>query len=390
VAVVPPGEYHRDTCSYAALLPLANDTALIAYSDFNVPGPDGTPRKAILVRTVKTVESARPAAAQNGIKAIPSFAISERTTQPLLKSEMPWENRYMNFFNVIRDEKGWHMWYHSYDQSYQDDNDAYLCYAFSKDGVAWTRPELGLVEYAGSKKNNILIPGRTTGGMHGGTVFLDRQAPASEHYKLVFTRGEKLDGHLTWVVRGAVSADGLRWRILPEPLLKKNSDTQTVCFHDGDIYRLYVRMWSGGLYQGKRMVGYSESRTFGNFPAPEAILAPTARDPEDLHFYNSAATRLRDGLYVMFPSAFFTGDQTVRPYLAASCDGRRFERVGTGEFLTLRAEGAFDSRSIYVVPGAVPGDKPGTWWMYYIGLSIGHDGKPVRAGAYGRFLLEVT
>lgn len=52
VEVVPPGKYMGDTCSYSALLPLSDDTALIAYSDFNVPGPDGTPRKTILVRTV--------------------------------------------------------------------------------------------------------------------------------------------------------------------------------------------------------------------------------------------------------------------------------------------------------------------------------------------------
>ena len=81
----------------------------------------------------------------------------------------------------------------------------------------------------------------------------------------------------------------------------------------------------------------------------------------------------------------------MRPYLAASRDGRHFERVGSKEFLALGAEGSFDSKSIYVVPGAIPGDKPGTWWMHYIGLNIGHDGcfKPERAGAYGRFLLEV-
>ena len=325
-----------------------------------------------------------------GAKALPAFTISQRTTQPLLKSEMPWENRYMNFFNVIRDERGWHMWYHAYDQSYKDDNDAYLCYAFSRDGVAWTRPEQGLVEYAGSKQNNILIGGRAIGGMHGGTVFLDPQAPAAERYKLVFTRGEIIDGHLVWVVYGAVSDDGLHWRILSEPLLKKNSDTQTVCFRDGDLYRLYVRMWSGSHFSGKRMVGYTESRTFGAFPAPEPILAPAPQDPDDLHFYNSAATKLRDDLYVIFSSAFFTGDQTVRPYLAVSRDGRRFERVGNREFLALGATDSFDGKSIYVVPGAVPGDKPGTWWMYYIGLNIGHDGKPDRAGAYGRFLLEVT
>lgn len=329
-------------------------------------------------------------APHRGMCPLPVFAISQRTTAPLMRSEMPWENRYLNYFNVIRDGNGWHMWYHAYDQSYQDDNDAYLCYAFSNDGVAWTRPELGLVEYAGSKKNNILIAGRATGGLHGGMVFRDAQAPAAERYKLVFTRGETHDGHLYWIVRGAVSADGLRWRMLPEPLLKKNSDTQTACLREIDRYRIYVRMWSGEHFSGKRMVGYSESRAFGAFPDPEPILAPDSQDPDDLHFYNSAATRLRDDLYVLFPSAFFTGDQTVRPYLAASRDGRRFERIGREAFLPLGAENAFDSRSIYVAPGAVPGDKPGTWWIYYIGLAIGHDGKPERAGGYGRFLLEVT
>lgn len=44
-----------DTCSYCSLLALSDDTALIAYSEFNIPGPDGTPRKTILVRRVKTV-----------------------------------------------------------------------------------------------------------------------------------------------------------------------------------------------------------------------------------------------------------------------------------------------------------------------------------------------
>ncbi len=55
VVLVPPGKYMSDTCSYTSFLPLSDDTALIAYSDFNVAAPDGTPRKAIRVRHVKTV-----------------------------------------------------------------------------------------------------------------------------------------------------------------------------------------------------------------------------------------------------------------------------------------------------------------------------------------------
>jgi hypothetical protein len=32
-----------------------------------------------------------------------------------------------------------------------------MCYAESKDGVTWTKPELGLVEFNGSTKNNICL-----------------------------------------------------------------------------------------------------------------------------------------------------------------------------------------------------------------------------------------
>lgn len=53
VAVVEPGETHHDTCSYAALLPLSDDCALIAYSEFNLPGPDGRPCKGIRVRRIE-------------------------------------------------------------------------------------------------------------------------------------------------------------------------------------------------------------------------------------------------------------------------------------------------------------------------------------------------
>jgi hypothetical protein len=52
VAVVTPGECHRETCSYAALLAISDDTALVAYSEFNLPGADGRPCKGIRVRTV--------------------------------------------------------------------------------------------------------------------------------------------------------------------------------------------------------------------------------------------------------------------------------------------------------------------------------------------------
>ncbi len=52
VVVVEPAERRQDTCSYSALLALDENTALLAYSDFNYPDAQGQKRKSILVRTV--------------------------------------------------------------------------------------------------------------------------------------------------------------------------------------------------------------------------------------------------------------------------------------------------------------------------------------------------
>ena len=52
VPVVPPGALQTETCSYSDLLALDDDTAMIAYSDFNVPDDEGQPRKSIMVREV--------------------------------------------------------------------------------------------------------------------------------------------------------------------------------------------------------------------------------------------------------------------------------------------------------------------------------------------------
>jgi len=326
------------------------------------------------------------------MKTTTKFRIEQQSTEPMLVSDRPCEDFQIAYLNVIRDGKVWHMWYGAYDHNYKTDADGYLCYARSEDGVKWEKPNLGLVEYGGNKSNNIVIAGPPIGGVHGHTVFLDPSAPAAERFKLVFTKN--VAGG--WLVAGGTSPDGIHWKLIDKLLLPRNSDTQTVCFRDGDVYRMYVRMWSKGVFSGQRLVGYTESKTFGDFPDPVAIISPDEKDPADLNFYNSAATKLRDGAYVMFPSAYYsakigqsTKEGTVVPHMAVSTDGRTWERVGREPKIPLGQ--GFDSKSIYVGPGAVPGDKPGTWWIYYAGYTAGHDDQfqslVQHLGGIGRFLL---
>ena len=141
-------------------------------------------------------------------------------------------------------------------------------------------------------------------------VFVDEKAPAAERFKAVGareTRCRTVRGGSMALSRRTESMEGV-----DEPLLKKNSDTGKICIPDGDVYRLYVRMWSGGD-SGCRIVGYTESPTFGGLsPIRLRSSSPDKDDPVDLHFYNSATSKLNENLYLMFPSGFFTKSDTCR------------------------------------------------------------------------------
>ena len=317
----------------------------------------------------------------------PVFHVRSRTEEPLLRAEKPWESYCIGGGTVIREGDLWRMWYGAFDKNYKRDDDQCCCYAESSDGVHWTRPDLGIVEYGGSKNNNILISGPQSGGYCLSCVFLDEGRAAGDRYRMTWHRFLPQNA---WWVYGGASSDGIHWKLLPQPVYARNSDTTTPCIPDGGKYRLYTRIWQGGDFKGARAVGYAESDHFGDFPEPVEILSADAQDPEGMQFYSNAATKLKDGLYVMLPAAFYTKNQTVRCHLAWSRDGVHFTRYGREPVVDLGK--TFGTMGVYVMPRAVPGEAPNTWWFYYSGTDVGHDTKSADVnydGAVGRFLLVV-
>jgi hypothetical protein len=357
----------------AAIPPAARSAAMLA--------------AAMLIAWLSTVTGPPVRAAD---PAAPTFHVSDRSDQPLLVADKPWEEFFFGWVRVIREEGRWRVWYHCCDLTYESDDDGFLCYAESKDGVTWVKPELDRVEYRGSRKNNILLDAKEVGGLQGHDIVLDPEAPPAERYKLVVI-GLSPNKEDFWI-RAMTSADGFSFKPLPDPIFRFNSDTQNTLLRTKDGWRMYVRMWDPRLWTGERVVGLTESKDLASFPAPRIIFRRDERDPTELQFYNPAVTQLDDRLFVMMPSAFMTKQNIVEPHLAWSRDGERFERVGRRPFLPLRP-GKFDAKSIYVGPGAVPGPRPGTWWFFYTGIVNGHDNpgkeKWTRQGAMGRFLLEV-
>jgi len=71
---------------------------------------------------------------------------------PVLKPEHPWEEMGVNFYQVIKDGDLYRGW----GRSQGADGAEFRSYYESRDAIHWERPELGLVEYQGSKANNLL------------------------------------------------------------------------------------------------------------------------------------------------------------------------------------------------------------------------------------------
>ena len=211
----------------------------------------------------------------------------DRTVEPLMVSDRPWEAFTLDYVSVIKTGETWHLWYRSYDADYKLDSDSYLNYARSRDGIHWEKPELGLVPFKGNLQTNIVIDGRKISAS-ATTVFRDEHAVPAERYKALLQKFMGFDAKdgLLWKQLVALSPDGLRWTVVPEPIYPWNSDTQNVAFWDKDRYRWYLRLWRSvdttgkplvgteSVHLGTRTIGLSESQTFKSFPKGEEILAP--------------------------------------------------------------------------------------------------------------------
>ena len=83
-----------------------------------------------------------------------------RYAKPVVVSDRPWEgeDRVQAWGSVIQEPDGLlRMWYFAFNTERvagESDRGGY-CYAESRDGFHWEKPDLGVVEFRGSKKNNL-------------------------------------------------------------------------------------------------------------------------------------------------------------------------------------------------------------------------------------------
>lgn len=168
----------------------------------------------------------------------------------------PWEGSYSNYNSIFKDGDIYRMYYRGWHRKPDGglSHDMVWCYAESKDGIHWEKPNLGLFEFNGSKENNIVFASRDFGDFHftlrdNITVFKDHNpnaAPDAVYKAFVDARKQKPD----WSLLAFKSADGIHWFPMTgaTPVLtmaEGSFDSQNTAFWDSlkGEYRAYWRFF---------------------------------------------------------------------------------------------------------------------------------------------------
>ena len=134
-----------------------------------------------------------------------------------------------------------------------------LCYAESDDGISWTKPALGQLDFKGSRANNALDLPHTI--VSGAAVIRDDADPdAARRYKMVYQYfPDQTDPRIPEYgglpsIACAVSPDGLSWRVTALPFVNQFVEHCSLIRHGGR-YVVHSQVfpgyrWSGAYTEG--------------------------------------------------------------------------------------------------------------------------------------------
>ena len=288
----------------------------------------------------------------------------------------PWEMKSKRVHTLIRDDQDglYKLWY---------ETDAGIAFAASKDLKQWQRPLKPHRKHAGRQETNLLGVLNADDAVNSGVLssveearpgasgafFVDPSARADERYKCTFLAHVKknnydygneaaqpvsaMTGPTSTVIFGAVSADGVGWRILPKPIMLHDADTMTVAKWDPNVkrYVMFTRLWEFG----RRAVGRSQTSDFSRWPLPDNVLSPGPQQAPTEDYYATAFSfypglpQLRVIFLLNYNREFDGSD--IR--LSTSRDGQLFHFTPGGPLLVHGAPGTPQAGFLAATPSFV-------------------------------------
>ena len=338
--------------------------------------------------------------------------------EPVLSPDRPWEGKAVQLWGSVLfdDEEGlFKMWYYSvHEELYNRTGSGhFMCYATSRDGVEWEKPELGIVPCAGSRANNIVYPTPDMGDLGGdpwGVLKDVNEEDPSKRYKMgiyqqhltedaprfdesgmtVEERNqarkillEKIKDHHG--MYSLSSADGIHWKQGEDICVPRGGDGGTLV-HDpmqgryiattrryGTVLDHFVVEWK----KYRRVIAMSTSTDFVDWTPLKTALKPDDFDDPMDQFYVMTPF-VYGNQYLGFLGVLQSVAELGPTQLVAARDLDHWRRVGRREeFMPVGSPGSWDCAwsTFSANPPVLRGD---TLYMWY-------SGRPQAHGTQGMF-----
>ena len=240
----------------------------------------------------------------------------------VLRHDAPWEGDGSDYHVFFWDEGRYRMYYLGW--AFRGEAPV-VCYAESRDGLHWEKPNLGICEYAGSKDNNIVMNRTMHPSIDNFYVYKDENPAClpEERYKALASYSEGKGGmeDPTWGLWLFVSPDGLHFTRAHCVTNKGAFDSLNSLFWDARIgkYRCYYR---------------------GYHPAPAGTpCSPSGNDIRDIRYTETVDCRhFSEGRFLQYGGKeeipLYTNN--IQPYYRAKhlyvgFPARYIERISWGD-----------------------------------------------------------
>ena len=275
-----------------------------------------------------------------------------------LSHDKPWEGNTCGYHTIFKDGELYRMYYRGWghDENQRQLHPAFVCYAESRDGISWKRPNLGIIDFEGSKENNIVLD---EFGTHNFVPFKDSNpgCVSEARYKAV-ARGMGDDSLKLFAFQ---SGDGIHWKLMQEEAIITEGafDSQNLAFWDtvNDTYRCYFRDFRDGF----RDIKVAVSKDFINWSKPQWL---DDGDAPQQHLYTNQIQPYYRAprIFLGFPTRYIPerGSLTEGLFMS-SRDGLKFHRWAEAVLRPGQNKDKWYNRSNYIWLGMVEteSDIPG-------------------------------
>jgi hypothetical protein len=261
--------------------------------------------------------------------------------------DAPWEGNISAYYTLFADQDRYRMYYrgaHFDVDTKKSTHPEFTCYAESKDGIHWEKPNLGIITFEGSTENNIILAGE---GTHNFSPFLDANPACEPDAKYKALAGDSKG------LKAYKSSDGVRWVPMSDKAIitKGDFDSQNIAFWH-PVQNRYVA-YHRKSKEGFRDIMMSVSTNFLQWNDPRFL---DYGDSKQEHLYTNAIQPYfrASHLLIGMPTRYQPSNQQVEPVFMSSRDALSFRRWDDALIPITTPKDRDGNRSNYMAYGVIP------------------------------------